>query len=250
MRHSSLLITAHPGHELLLHHWLECQDAPIIMVLTDGSGRTAQGRTDSSRKVLAGVGAVAGPVFGAYPDRQWYDFILRQDPEPFLAMARQAAATVTSPAPLIVADPVEHFNPMHDLAAVIGHLVSRAVTARGGEPRVATYAIEKPGRGNLIAEIVLDEPAQRRKTSAIEGYTELAEKRQRVETTANHYRLKTERLHAPDIENAFPENLEEEPYYEIVGRARRKARIYSDLITYAGHVRPLVRTLMKLAGTI
>ena len=32
------LIVAHPGHELRVHHWMELA-RPLVLVLTDGSGR-------------------------------------------------------------------------------------------------------------------------------------------------------------------------------------------------------------------
>lgn len=37
------LMIAHPGHELLVHGWLEVAH-PRVFVLTDGSGRCAQSR--------------------------------------------------------------------------------------------------------------------------------------------------------------------------------------------------------------
>src|SRR5260221_8686768 len=45
------LIIAHPGHELRVHRWLE-KTRPLVLVLTDGSGRTAQSRLASTTRIL------------------------------------------------------------------------------------------------------------------------------------------------------------------------------------------------------
>ena len=50
------LIIAHPGHELRVHHWLE-KTRPLMLVLTDGSGRTAQSRLASTTRILEQAGA-------------------------------------------------------------------------------------------------------------------------------------------------------------------------------------------------
>jgi len=56
------LIIAHPGHELRVHHWLE-KTRPLVFVLTDGSGRTAQSRLHSTTRILERAGAT--PVLSA-----------------------------------------------------------------------------------------------------------------------------------------------------------------------------------------
>jgi hypothetical protein len=50
------LIIAHPGHELRVHHWIE-KTRPLVLVLTDGSGRTTQSRLASTTRILEQAGA-------------------------------------------------------------------------------------------------------------------------------------------------------------------------------------------------
>ena len=45
------LIIGHPGHETLLHHWIE-RERPVVFVLTDGSGGGAVARTTHSRRLI------------------------------------------------------------------------------------------------------------------------------------------------------------------------------------------------------
>src|SRR5262249_24293626 len=77
----ALLIVAHPGHELLLHPWLE-RSRPIVCALTDGSGGCAQDRSGRSRRIIVRTGAEVGPVFAAATDRDWYRAILTGDRRP------------------------------------------------------------------------------------------------------------------------------------------------------------------------
>ena len=56
------LVVAHPGHELRVHHWLE-RTAPVVCVLTDGSGANGRSRIGSTLGLLRLAGADAGPIF-------------------------------------------------------------------------------------------------------------------------------------------------------------------------------------------
>jgi hypothetical protein len=117
-----ILIVAHPGHELRLTAWME-RERPLVCILTDGSGGGSQPRTGFSRDLITRCGAAAGPVFGPLSDRAWYAAILAGDTAPFLDAAERIAAVAASGA-LVVADPVEGYNPMHDLCAAVGDRVA------------------------------------------------------------------------------------------------------------------------------
>src|SRR3954466_3492005 len=106
-RPRAALIVAHPGHELLLHHWLE-RARPIVCVLTDGSGSEAEDRSGRSRLIIERARARIGTVFGARSDRDWYRAILGGDADLFQSTATRIvdmcrAEGVTQ----IVSDPVE-----------------------------------------------------------------------------------------------------------------------------------------------
>ena len=231
------LIVAHPGHELLLHHWLE-RVQPIVCSLTDGSGGQAHDRSDRSRMIIQRAGARVGPVFGERSDRDWYRAILAGDSQLFHSTAARIADMcrlegITH----IVADPVELFNPMHDLCSSIAQYVA-ATLRPGGEPELLTYPIERPDlmQQHPVSELALDSEALHRKVDAVAHYFELSSEVERRRGTEN---LSVERLYAADIDYLWPRVPAEEPYYERVGRDRIRRGTYGELITYTDHVRPL-----------
>src|ERR1041384_8020253 len=73
---NALLLVAHPGHELLLHGWVEAS-RPLVAVLTDGSGHSGESRLSYTRDLLAAVGARESSIFGTFTDRDAY-LVIRQ----------------------------------------------------------------------------------------------------------------------------------------------------------------------------
>src|SRR5688572_13191565 len=128
----SLLVVAHPGHELRLHGWLE-QARPEVWVLTDGSGRGAVSRVPSTRRVLAAARATLGPVFGPWSDREAYRILLEGDVDAVGAVVDELAEALRNPEVARVAgDAFEGFNPIHDLCRLVIDLaVVVAAEARG-----------------------------------------------------------------------------------------------------------------------
>lgn len=238
---SAALIVAHPGHETLLHHWIE-QVRPVVFVLTDGSGGAEHSRLDYTRALLQRTGASCGGVFGIQPDREWYAAILGGDASPF----HQAAVGIESECAArcvdtLVSDPVELFNPMHDLANVVAHAVARRLKVRrGAAPCMLTYPIEQAADAASGAPVWLSQPAAARKSAAIQAYTPLAHELPR-------YRELVERDHEllrADSGYPWPVTPQEEPYYERFGRQRLRQGLYGKLITYAEHVRPIAVNLL------
>src|ERR1700738_2846371 len=113
------LVIAHPGHELRVHHWLE-QARPLVLVLTDGSGRTDRSRLASTTVALQRVGAVPGQLYGRFSDREFYRMILAADPAPFFALAEEIARVLDGEAiDYVAGDAVEGFNPGHDVCRLL-----------------------------------------------------------------------------------------------------------------------------------
>lgn len=228
-----LLIVAHPGHELRLVHWMK-RERPMLCILTDGSGSVAPPRTRFSAVLAAGCGAARGPVFGAMSDRAWYAAILAQDLAPFRAAVEAIAAAAAAGAP-VVADPVEGYNPMHDLAAA----VADAVTARTGGPRL-TFPLTHPAPGGQALR--LDAAALARKRAAVEAYTPLAQEAQAL-LRDQPEALAEERLLPAAF--AWPERMDPPPAYERIGAERASAGVYGTTIRYVEHVRPLAFALRE-----
>ena len=240
-----MLIVAHPGHELLLHHWLELAQ-PIVCALTDGSGGHGQDRSGRSRKIVENAGAQIGPVFGAAPDRAWYRAILAGDDRLFDCAADQIADTCRAQGVTqIVADAFEFFNPMHDLCSCLAQNVS--IRLQGSGPvDLLTYPIERPGalRASPAHSYALDDEALRRKLAAAADYQELSSEVERKRVSAIEP-LAVERLFSVDAGRVWPRLAPEEPFYETFGRDMIKRGTYAELITYADHVRPLA---VRLTG--
>src|SRR5215469_16307839 len=86
----AVLVIAHPGHELRIHHWLE-RARPLILVLTDGSGHTDCSRLAATTSLLEKVGAMPGRLYGRFSDRQLYEAILAADMDLFSGLVEEIA---------------------------------------------------------------------------------------------------------------------------------------------------------------
>jgi hypothetical protein len=240
----SAIIVAHPGHELLLHHWLEI-DRPIVFALTDGSGGHGEDRRATSLRIIQSAGASVGPVFGLAPDKRWYAAILAGEYGLFDQAAHLiAAACRNAGVRRIVTDSIEFYNPMHDLCNALAAGIVRSLRGGGAaDVELFDYAIECPDlrNGPAAMEFTLTDEALRRKLGAIASYLPLAAEADRhAEAFRNHA---SERLYALDTMGEWPLQLVEEPFYEQFGRRRISDGVYRQLITYHAHVRPMALAL-------
>jgi hypothetical protein len=114
-----------------------------------------------------------------------------------------------------------------------------------GAIELLTYPIERPDMLSGAPDEVcaLDDAALRRKLDAAAEYHELAAEveRRRLEAMDGHA---LERLFAVDPHRLWPARPPAEPFYETFGREMIARGTYTDLITYADHVRPLAAMLI------
>jgi hypothetical protein len=242
---SAILVVAHPGHELLLHRWMEVAK-PLVFALTDGSGSGAVGRSDQSKVIIEATGASIGPVFGPHPDKFWYAAILEGNIAPFAQVIDAIAASCrANPLVLVVSDPVEYFNPVHDLCSAVASRVVACMPS-DARPRHLEYAIEQTGLEEPAQQVLrLDASALERKTCAATRYAGLEPELACVRARSSGWRGDLERLF-PAMEGAmWPATLSTPPFYESYGRARIEAGAYGRLITYADHVRPLAMRIVE-----
>ena len=242
----SALIIAHPGHELLLHHWMELS-RPTVFALTDGSGRSGEDRTDRSRHVIDAAGAIVGRTFGIATDRAWYQAILNGD----RALFDQAHDVILDSCQelgvsSIVTDAIEFFSPMHDLCNALVCAIARSIEATGRHVKVLDYANERADLKTDIADIsiMVERQALSRKHDAVHGYRQLTAEVERRQ--ARFAELAVERLYPVDISNDWPDEPPEVPFYEEYGRDRIAEGQYSQLITYSDNVRPLAAALRAI----
>ncbi len=240
-----ILIIAHPGHELHLFHWMELY-RPTVFVLTDGSGSGLASRMEYTRRTLERAGAKAGAVFGQVSDKDWYSSIINRDSRLLISAAEQIFRTASLEVPsLIVTDPVEGYNPMHDLCAGVAAAVQTMFAGRCGQPELGTYALTRAvTNGRSLERVYLDDQAQYRKQQAITAYEPLSGEAATI-LAQRPADLGEEVVTLGVTLKSWPGELEMPPEYEKTGRERVRDRRYANAIAYAEHIKPAFDDLMN-----
>src|SRR3954466_2589387 len=145
----SLLVIGHPGHELRAYGWI-AETQPLVCVLTDGGGSNEASRLDHTARLLCGLGARVGPLFGELTDRAIYDLILRHDYAPFTELAQRLAnllvdASITT----VVSDGIEGYNPTHDVCEVLTSTAIALAGVRSGHSSIRHSAFALTGDPRL-----------------------------------------------------------------------------------------------------
>jgi hypothetical protein len=239
------LIVAHPGHELLIHGWLE-KTKPLVFILTDGSGSAGTSRVASSRRLVEAVGARPGPVFGAFTDRELYAAILGADVGFFRGLVRRVAEGLAEEGiDTVVGDAAEGYNPGHDTCRMI---VDTAVAeVRHGGLDVASYDYPIVGAPPEAEEaqamrVDLDDAALDRKLGAARGYSGLDGEVEAVIARRGLAPLRTERFHRV-ISGGPLLRAGEKPFYETYGEKQVAVGRYDTVLRFADHMLPLARAL-------
>src|SRR5438132_1232239 len=172
------LFIAHPGHELLVHGWLELV-RPFVFVLTDGSGRTNQSRLDSTSKTLNQTGAKPGRIYGRLTDRAAYAAILDHEFDLFIRLAKELAEAFTAERiDYVAGDAAEGYNPTHDVCRLVINAAVELANQRAVSP-VANFEFPLIGQARLNPDqalhaydfrIQLGAEAFARKMAATRGY--------------------------------------------------------------------------------
>ena len=248
----SLLVVAHPGHELRLYGWMTVA-RPEVLVLTDGSGSIAQPRVASSRRVLASAGATAGSLFGQYSDQDVYRAMLDTDHAFFAGIEAVIAARLASgDHDAVVADPFEGYNPTHDLCRLLVNVALERVWRQSGRLlRSYDYALTGPlpscpsDLPSQNMSIDLSGAALATKVEAARHYPELQWEIEQAIAREGMQALACEQLRSlqGDRLRLVPPSLP--PHYEVHGEKRRAAGIYTEVIRYEQHFLPIARGLVE-----
>lgn len=268
------LIVAHPGHELRVHHWLE-EAAPVVCVLTDGSGRTRRPRLDSTKRVLKAAGAVPGPLFGMLSDAELYAALLDREHSRFThAVDEVAALLLRERVGYVVGDAAEGYNPGHDLCRLVIDAAVRLASTQTGA-RIANYdfsLVAPPGHcpEALGADSLwyhLEDAAYARKLSAARNYPELQAEVEAALGGAGSVGLREHPDLAArfDFGGAAAEDFRVEclrpvathaatpfagprPFYEDYGERQVAAGHYTRVLRYREHMLPLAAALDAHVG--
>lgn len=250
-----MALFAHPGHELVISTLME-KGRMEVSFLSDGSGGTATSRSDYSRALIAECGAQAGPVCGVASDRQFYDAIMRGDiglfadiGETLVGSARAGGATA------LVTDPMEYFNPLHDLANTLADIIVASCAAKGQSIAKFVYPNEYPELFDETGAAVLHflSPGERAQKEARGArYLPLEAEKARLKDMGKLRCMTVESLFDDPIRLADIPSPDETrfrtPYYEDYGRKAVAEGRYRSCLTFAGHVRPFTQRLVRHFG--
>lgn len=250
----SLLVIAHPGHELRIHHWLE-RARPLVLVLTDGSGHTDHSRLASTTTVLRNTGASPGAVYGPMSDKELYRAILAQDADIFLSLTEKIAGILRHEAiDYVVGDAAEGANPGHDICRLLlNAALSRFEQDTDRRIRNFEFPLEGPPDGSLSRpetggiRLDLDDDAYGRKFVAAEAYSELAADMARTLSIHDQQMFRIEFLRPVHYGLEIAHLFEHPPLYERYGAQQVAAGFYDDVIRFREHLAPLAK---RLGGAI
>lgn len=246
------LVIGHPGHELLVHGWLEVMN-PFVFVLTDGSGRSNQSRLDSTTKVLNETGAKSGGIYGRLTDAAAYAAILNHEFALFIGLARELSdALVAERIDFVAGDASEGYNPMHDVCRLVIN-AAVAVAEREREQRIANFefslfrppgACHEPPHADRVWRL-LDEAALARKMTAAKGYAQLTGEVSAALERTSMDAFRVECL-CPVDGSADDYRCKEPPFYEQYGEKQVSAGYYDRVLRYNDHIAPLAAALKAL----
>lgn len=243
-----LLVVAHPGHELRVYGWLESA-APVVCVLTDGSGSGGEARLESTTRLLAGTEARPGAIYGRMSDREIYAAILDRDFACFTELADQLAEELEAcGADCVAGDAVEGYNPSHDVCRLV---INAALRLLGRE--LPAYDFPLVGAPDGCPEglrpravwLALDEAALARKLAAARAYPELAGEVETALARFGEAPFRTECLRPVDLSQRYGWDPAEVPFYESYGERRVAEGAYDRVLRFGEHVRPLADALWE-----
>lgn len=246
----SLLVIAHPGHELRLYGWIR-KERPLVAILTDGSGSTGISRIDLSRDLCASLGADV-VVVGRMAEPEFYAAVMRGDAAPFLAFAEELARIIDAHrVDTLVCDAVEGYHPAHDLclplsaAAAALHRRASARNVRHLEYRVIGHPGSDGEAGTELAA-QLDDALWRDKLEHSRRYATasgavLAQEVEYMFDTFGEEAFRHEVLRPAGSER--PKLYDGLRYFEMRGEQQVRAGRYATVLRYAEHLQPIETAL-------
>lgn len=246
------LVIAHPGHELCIYQWCRIL-APVVYVITDGSGKFTAPRIASTKRVLNEIGASPGSVYGRVSDRVLYDRILTQDVGFFEDLAREiAGGLVKNGIECVLGDPTEFYETAHDVCRMIIDAAARIAWHRWGRVILnldfPIYAIGRQLAGDseaLTRRLTLSDEELRQKLGAARSYQGIASEPLAQLATRQPELFRVERLRS--ISAGSYRRPPEKPGYEMDGERGVELGYFKEVIRFETHVRPIAEALEGLS---
>jgi len=243
------LVIAHPGHELMVHGWLELA-RPLVFVFTDGSGRTNRPRLESTTKILDQASAKRGCIYGRLTDQDAYAAILDREVDLFIKLAKELAEAFTAQRiDYVAGDAAEGYSPTHDVCRLIINEAIK-IARRATEQKVENFEFylrprqincEAPRPGDIYLK--LDEEAFARKIAMAKGYTALTDEVSAALSRSPIEAFREERLHRVEMNGDNNYWGSQRPFYEQYGEQQVAAGHYDRVLRYREHIEPLAKAL-------
>jgi hypothetical protein len=244
---NAAVVVAHPGHELVIHHYLE-RSRPLYFCLTDGSGGNGQSRLESTSRLLQGVGALPGSIYGRFSDKEVYRILLDGRVDVFVDLLNELAGSLIDAGIQCVAgDAMEGFNPAHDLCRALIDSAVALVRMRTGRVlqnyEFAVHGDPVATSEEALVRLELDESALGRKIDAAMAYRAVRGEVQDALDRFGRGAFAVECLRSSSA-SAMLEQFEiTPPAYESIGESRVSEGRYREVVRYREHVLPVISAL-------
>jgi hypothetical protein len=245
------LIVGHPGHELRVWKWMRTV-APVVGVLTDGSGHGVDSRLELSRAECRRAAARVSSWFGVATDTEIYQAILEHDLQFFLGLSDALAALLVDEAiDCVAGDATEGYNPTHDVCRLI---IDRAVRIALGARALTNFAFPLIGHGPCpdshadAVHVDLSSAELALKMDACRHYAEAAGGTLLAEVAAmlhEEEESKLSREYLTPVVARSPASYPADylPFYETYGEKQVAAGRYKVVIRHGEHILPIARAL-------
>lgn len=249
-----VLFIAHPGHELRVHHWLETV-RPLIYILTDGSGGSAEARLDETKRIMDHHGVESGGLFGRFEDQAIYDMIRDGQTEKVIDLAEELTEEwdrlgITR----VTGDMLEGSNTAHDLSRyLISAVIERLRRKRSRTIENWDFPLENaPDRFAHSAMddhriVALDDAAFQRKIATAQQYDRIKAEVARAVSTYGLEAFKSEVFRRAPLPCGLEWTDAGPPLYEVYGGMMVAQGRYKEVITYRRHMQPLAQALWQWA---
>jgi hypothetical protein len=244
----SVLIMAHPGHELLCHGWLESAK-PKVYCLASGGGSSKIGRKQRSIDLIEATGSSTSACFGQWSDWEVYNFMLSLDCQPLVEWIRliQADLSQMSTEVMMIGDMLEGYSPAHDLCR---HAINCIAELRSIPPQcnLSIPLNGKPSPHPLPGFPVgfchsCDGETTRRKIEVATRFYDLKEEvEERIKHTPIHF-FSNEFFYQTDRLPYRAYDSDKAPYYETYGRMRVAEGKFHQAIGFEANIKPMILKL-------